>query len=99
MKNNVKKKKKFKIFRMSNLVFVAIFGYFIYTCADQQIKLDKYNSEIDSYRAQIDSKNEELKFYVSDKSSETTDEYIEKVARETLGLVKPYEKIYIDVSK
>lgn len=99
MKNNVKKKKKFRIFRISNLVFLAIFGYFVYTYADQQVKLDKYNSEIESYQAQIDSKNEELKFYVSDKSTETSDEYIEKVARETLGLVKPYEKIYIDVSK
>ena len=28
-----------------------------------------------------------------------TDEYIEKVARDTFGYVKPYEKVFIDANK
>lgn len=39
--------------------------------------------------------NEELK---RQKEILDTDEYIEKVAREKLGMVKPGEKIFIDIN-
>ncbi|MBR1884430.1 MAG: septum formation initiator family protein [Clostridia bacterium] len=93
------KKSKFRIFKISNIILIGIFCYFVTTFAEQQVSLNKYNSQIESYEAQIKAKKEELKLYIVDKENETSDEYVEKVARETLGLVKPYERIYIDVSK
>ena len=38
-------------------------------------------------------------YYKSKKTNIETDEYIEEVAREDLGYVKPYEKIFVDANK
>ena len=95
----VDKKKKFRIFKLSNIFCVIMLAYFVHTLIEQQTTLNKYNSQIEAYETQISLKKETLELYTNDKENETTDEYIEKVARESLGLVKPYEKIYIDVSK
>ena len=92
-------KKKFKIFRFDVIFCLVLSIYFVHTIAEQQIALNKYNSQIETYEMQIESKKQELEFYTVDKENETTDEYIEKVARESLGLVKSYETIYIDISK
>ena len=95
----VDKKKKFRIFKLSNICLVVMLAYFVHTLVNQQTTLNKYNSQIEAYETQISLKKETLELYTNDKENETNDEYIEKVARESLGLVKPYEKIYIDVSK
>lgn len=99
MKKSVEKKHKFRIFKVSNIVALVVCIYATYTFTQQQIQLNKYNSQIETYEMQISAKQESLEFYTVDKENESTDEYIEKVARESLGLVKPYEKVYIDVSK
>lgn len=99
MKENLKKKGKFRVFSIFNIIIVSMASYVIYTIANQQVALNKYNSQIEAYEVQIKAKKDLLELYTIDKDNETTDEYIEKVARESLGLIKPYEKIYIDVSK
>ena len=98
MKKN-DKNKKFRIFKISNIFVVLMLVYFVNTLIEQQTTLNKYNSQIEAYEMQISLKKETLELYTNDKENETTDDYIEKVARESLGLVKPYETIYIDVSK
>lgn len=90
------KKKKIKMIHIFMLVFSF---YFVYTLVDQQIQINKYNSQIEMYRADIKSKTELTDYYNKQKGSIQTDEYIENVARETLGYVKPYEKIFIDANK
>ena len=81
-------------------IFMLVFSfYFVYTLVDQQIQINKYNSQIEMYRADIKSKTELTDYYNKQKGSIQTDEYIENVARETLGYVKPYEKIFIDANK
>jgi len=95
MKND-KKNGKIKFIHIVVLTFVA---YFIGTMLDQQIKLNKYDSQIDMYESDIESKNKLVEYYDSQKSVINTDEYIEKVARDTLGYVKPYEKVFIDANK
>lgn len=90
------KKKKIKMIHIFMLVFSF---YFVYTLVDQQIQINKYNSQIEMYRADIKSKTELTDYYNKQKGSIQTDEYIENVARETLGYVKPYEKIFVDANK
>lgn len=90
------KKKKIKMIHIFMLVFSF---YFVYTLVDQQIQINKYNSQIEMYRADIKSKTELTDYYNNQKGSIQTDEYIENVARETLGYVKPYEKIFVDANK
>lgn len=90
------KKKKIKMIHIFMLVFSF---YFVYTLVDQQIQINKYNSQIEMYRADIKSKTELTDYYNNQKGSIQTDEYIENVARESLGYVKPYEKIFVDANK
>ena len=58
-----------------------------------------FTLSIDMYESDIENKNKLVEYYDSQKSVINTDEYIEKVARDTLGYVKPYEKVFIDANK
>ena len=93
-KKRVKKKVKF-----IHIISIAFVVYFVYTLYDQQIQINKYNSQIDMYMADIEAKNKLVEYYSNQKDNIQTDEYIESVARETLGYVKPYEKVFIDTNK
>ena len=91
-----KRKKSLNIVHNVTIVFLAYFGYTIF---DQQIKLDKYDSQIAMYQKEIDSKKNLIEYYNNQNENITSDEYIESVARDKLGLVKPYEKVYVDANK
>ena len=51
------------------------------------------------YENEIKSKQNLVEYYNNKNENISTDEYIESVAREKLGLVKPYETVYIDANK
>ena len=98
--NNKKNTKKNKI-KMSLFMVISfsISVYFISILYTQQISINKYNSKIEMYNTQINQNNEIIEGLNSTKIDTETDAYIEKIAREELGLVKPYEKIFIDINK
>ena len=96
MNRNIKKGKKIKLSFVIMFAFVVYFGY---TFCQQQIKLNSYNSKIETYRADIENSNKLIEYYKNQKTNINTDEYMEEVARENLGYVKPYEKIFIDSNK
>lgn len=93
--NKVNKKK----FRMIHLVLIVFSVYFVYTLIEQQVQINKYDSQIEMYSADIKNKEELEEYYDKQKGAIQTDEYIENVARENLGYVKPYEKIFVDANK
>ena len=96
-RRNVKKKKKsFNIVHLASIAFVL---YFDFTFCDQQIKINKYNSQIEMYKKQIEAKQDLVEYYNNKNENITSDEYIESVAREKLELVKPYDVVYIDSNK
>ena len=80
-------------------VLFAFSIYFVYTFIEQQVQINKYDSEIEMYTADIENKRELVNYYNNQKGNTKSDEYIENVARESLGYVKPYEKIFIDANK
>lgn len=90
-----KKEPKRKVFKWLCLCFAV---YFVYTVVCQQISLNSYNSQIKMYAEEISNDNSLIEYYNGQKSNVKTDEYIESVAREKLGYVKPYEKIFVDVN-
>ena len=97
-KNKIIKKKK----RNINIIHIISFLfciYFVYTLYDQQIKINNYNSQIEMYEADIKVKNDLVKYYSEQSENIQSDEYIESVARENLGYVKPYEKIFVDANR
>lgn len=94
--NKINKKKKI---RPVMIVLFAFSVYFVYTFIEQQVQINKYDSEIEMYTADIENKRELVNYYNNQKGNTKSDEYIENVARESLGYVKPYEKIFIDANK
>lgn len=94
--NKINKKEKI---RPVMIVLFAFSIYFVYTFIEQQVQINKYDSEIEMYTADIENKRELVNYYNNQKGNTKSDEYIENVARESLGYVKPYEKIFIDANK
>ena len=92
----VKKDGKNKIIILCLFIFVI---YFVYTFFEQQTQINKYNSQIEVYNNEIKSKKEQIEYYKNQIDSTDSDEYIEQVARDSLGYVKPYEKVFVDTNK
>lgn len=81
------------------LLILAIFMYSINIFVSQQKMLNTYNAEIKNYelqKAQAEEKNKSLN---ETKLNIDSEEYIEQVAREKLGMYLPNEKVYIDIAK
>ncbi len=80
------------------MIFVGLFGYGFYTLAEQQVEINALKSEKDKYVTMCE--NEEMKHeqLLETKEKLHSDSYIEEVAREKLGLVMPYETIFVDAS-
>lgn len=81
------------------LILLFIFLYLSYIAVNQQKIIFNKNLELSRLEEKIAEEktvNEELK-----KESEIIqdDEYIEKIAREKLGMVKKNERIYVDIGK
>lgn len=97
-KNNVKKQKNKYIF-----LKLALVAFSIYMCVvmiNQQITINKKQQELNNIKHQLDiqeSNNNNLEKVLSSDQSET-EKYIEKIARESLGLSKPGEKIFIGIA-
>lgn len=81
------------------LIFIAVAVYAICTFISQQQTLNAYSAEVTSYQEKI-AKQEETKTSLTEmKENVNSPEYIEKIAREKLGMYLPNEKVYIDVTK
>ncbi|MBQ8043297.1 MAG: septum formation initiator family protein [Clostridia bacterium] len=96
--NSKQVKKKYKVDYLRVILVVAL-AFFSVTFVKQQLEINEYNVQINSIEqdiAEAKEKTAELKS-VEDKVNDS--DYIEEVARTELGLVKPYEKIFIDVDK
>lgn len=92
----MKKKSKSKFGYVLLLIFSI---YFSYVFVEQQSLLYAKNNELKDVEAKIKEEqavNEELK---KQEEMISSNEYIEKIAREKLGMVKPGEKVFVDVNK
>ena len=94
-----KKRKKKRKLRLSHLVIFAIIVYIMFIFKNQrdlklelQAKRENVQIEINDLQREIDELNKEIE------NSDTL-QFVEKVARDELGMVKPREIIYIDKNK
>ena len=78
------------------LMFIA---YFVYTVIAQQKTLNSYAQEKEKYNTNIETAQEEQEELRKMKDNINSDEYIEQIAREKLGMYYPYERVYIDIEK
>lgn len=98
MKKNRNKTKKRKTSFLLALGAFALAGYFAITLIQLQIQISEKKETLAQIQAQYNEKiaeNEELEKIVEDGNE---DEYMERIARDSLGYVKPGEKVYYDIS-
>ncbi len=99
MRNIQRETKNRKKYKISRMLFIVAFTYFLSVFLIQQYKLNEYKVKENYYTTTIAEINSERAEYEALGEKTDSIEYIEKVARERLGLVKPYEKIFMDVNK
>ncbi|MDD4188605.1 MAG: septum formation initiator family protein [Eubacteriales bacterium] len=80
------------------LIFLAFVIYFSVTLVNQQKLLDVKKDQYSSLQSKIREESRIYKELLDDFEMIGTDEYIEKIAREKLGMVKNNEKIFVDIN-
>ena len=80
------------------LLTTFAFIYMSYILINQQTKLNDLNGEIAFYNREIEEQNLKTENLTNTIASMSTDEYMEEVARDKLGLVMPSEIIFMDAS-
>lgn len=90
-----KKKKRISLIGLGVIVFAAVC---ISRALIMQPRITKNKDTIKELQSKIEYENIRAEEVDALKEKVNTDEYIERVAREKLGLVKENEKIFIDVA-
>ncbi|NLV87935.1 MAG: septum formation initiator family protein [Tissierellia bacterium] len=91
-----RRKKKLKLGRILIILFMLYIGFTLLNQSklmnELKGKKEKIELEIQTLQVEIDSLNEEIE------NSDSL-QFVEKIARDELGMVKPREIIYIDKNK
>mgnify|MGYP000625809339 FL=1 len=92
---------KKKIFTniLKKILIIAFILYFVFTLIKQQQTLNSYANQKAKYNEDIEVAEDEQEELQKTKDNINSDEYIEQVAREKLGMYYPNERVYIDVEK
>lgn len=90
------KEKKSKVIPFILVCFVVYFGY---TFFSQQSIIYSKNIELKELQDRVKQEQETNVELNKQKEMISGDEYIEKIAREKLGMVKQGEKVYIDINR
>ena len=100
----MEKKKRIKKSRKASSLFVRTF-LLVFVCAvsvgigKQAIRYQEVKAELAVVTAEIEEQQEKQLDFETRREYYTSDSYIEQVAREQLGMVKPNEIIYINRSE
>ena len=93
-------KQKLNVKRLAIVAAAAVFIiYFVYAMIAQQIALSNKNKEIQSLEEQVSAANPETERLQKELDNLEDPEYLERVAREKLGLVRPNERVFVDANK
>jgi len=88
-------KKKVNWLKVCLLTFLLV--YATYTLIKQEVEIKKYEKERLAYIEQIDLAKQKHDKYKHYSEYVNSDEYIEQIAREKLGMLLPEERIYIEI--
>ena len=97
-KLNKNKKRKYRVDYVRVLLIVC-FVYFSITFVKQQFEINEFNVKIESKNQDITNAYAKIEELNEKEANADDPAFIEKIAREECGLVKPHERIFIDVSK
>lgn len=88
---------KNKIFKRICLILFIIYISIIFI--NQQKTLASYNSQKEYYNTMIAEAKNNNKLLKDEKSNLTSNDYIEKIAREKLDMYSENERVYININK
>lgn len=95
----IKKQNKNKsVYRLLGIVFVMAFSFMFVKGALNQPQIIKNEAMIAELKEKIEYEKKRTEEVEELKTKVDTDEYIEKVAREKLGMIKRDEIVFIDIS-
>lgn len=95
-----KSKGKINIKKLMILAVAVVAAvYFVYVLIWQQIAISSKNREIEALQRQVMSATEESERLSQEVENLNDPEYLERVAREQLGLVRPNERVFVDSNK
>ncbi|ADL06899.1 FtsB family cell division protein [Thermosediminibacter oceani] len=83
-----------KQFKLGRIIFVLFLVYFVYTFTVQQFKINELRRQELELSQKMNQLAEERKRLEKEIELLNTKSYIEKLARDQLGLVKPGEILY-----
>ncbi len=84
--------------RLKNILMIAFIIYAAITIINQQFSISALKETEQAAVSKIEAVKKDNDKLMEMINNATSIEYIEKMAREQLGLVKPGEKVYIDQS-
>lgn len=96
---NKKSKKAKKNNKLSKWLLLIGIVYVTYIFISQQVTLSKYSTEAAYYEQMKQNEQERNTTLQEQKENVNSDQFIEKMAREELGLVMPNETIYVDSTR
>ncbi len=94
----MQRQRKYRI-KWFRLTIVGLVVYFIYLCVGQQAQLNAIKRETENANVQLEQLQETNAQLTEERALLSDPAYVEKLAREELGLVKPGETPYILVDK
>ena len=80
---------------LKKIIIIGCIVFFVFSYIRQSVTMNRIQKEIESKQLQLDEvkqKNERLQDEVEKINSDSSD-YLEKLARERLGMIKPGEKV------
>ena len=78
---------------------LAVCVYVVGVFVQQRITLSKCEAVADEYKEKIAAAQLEQKKLEDELEKAGTDEYLERIARDKLGLVKANERVFIDITQ
>lgn len=87
--------KKFTAF----LGFLVVFVYFSFVLVHQHICIGERERIVKEYEEKISNAKLTQQQLKKELSKVKSEDYLEKMAREKLGLIKPNERVFVDVTR
>ncbi len=95
-----KKKTKMNPRRFVTVLVAVVFVlYFVYTMIWQQVVISKKGREIEALEEKIAAAEQQTEKLEKELENLNDPEYLEKIAREKLGLVRPNERVFVDATQ
>lgn len=73
--------------------------YFIATLITQQLSISRQNRRIEELQSRVSEAQQQAESLKNEVDNLNNPEYIERIAREQLGLVRPNERVFVDSNK